>query len=617
MRFVWPALIWLCVGFAPAISTAAVPSSRSVLIVAQWDPGLPWYAAVSSAFHATLRATSSEHVAIYAEALDLSRFNNPSHQENFRRYLREKYREKNIGVIVAVGPLALEFMLSARSELWSTVPLVFSTVDEPTVARLKLPPDVTGSTIQLTLRDMVAMARVLVPKLERFALVGEALEGRSIYRNFKQELPQFTSALEFIDLTGLPMTEVKERVAALPENTVILYTAIFIDGAGIAFDPTDALTAIAEVANRPIVVSTETQLGRGAVGGVILRPGLVGDDAARLTLRILNGESAANVPIVYGNYAKPMFDWRQLTRWGISESRLPPDSEICFRQPSLWDEHHWLIITTLAVVLAQAALIAWLYFERRRRQIAEMELRRRLSEVIHLSRTATASALSASVAHELNQPLGAILSSAEAADLYLNATPPNLEQVRAILSDIRRDDQYAADVISHLRGLLKRNGENGLRKVDLNDAISAAVQFIGPEAIKRGVALNTNLVQGAPLVRADKIQLQQVLLNLALNGMDAMANGVSGSRTLSIETALPSESEVEVSVSDSGRGIPLGNLNKVFDTFYTTKTDGTGLGLSISRTIVETYGGEIRAENRPEGGAIFRFTLPLSDKLTP
>ena len=262
----------------------------------------------------------SEHVAIYAEALDLSRFNNPSHQENFRRYLREKYREKNIGVIVAVGPLALEFMLSARSELWSTVPLVFSTVDESTVARLKLPPDVTGSTIQLTLRDMVAMARVLVPKLERFALVGEALEGRSIYRNFKEELPQFTSALEFIDLTGLPMTEVKERVAALPENTAILYTAIFIDGAGIAFDPTDALTAIAEVANRPIVVSTETQLGHGAVGGVILRPGLVGDDAARLTLRILNGESAANIPIVYGNYAKPMFDWRQLTRWGSASS---------------------------------------------------------------------------------------------------------------------------------------------------------------------------------------------------------------------------------------------------------------------------------------------------------
>jgi ABC-type uncharacterized transport system substrate-binding protein len=216
-----------------------------------------------------------------------------------------------IGMIVAVGPLALEFVLSARSELWPTVPLIFNSVDEPTVAKLKLPPGVTGRTIHLTLRDMVAMARVLMPNLQRIALVGETLEDISIYRNFKQELPQFIDALEFIDLTGLPMAEVKKRVAALLENTAILYTAIFIDGAGIAFDPTEALAAIAEVANRPIIISTETQLGRGAVGGLILKPGLVGADTARLALRILNGESAADIPIVLGNYTQPIFDWRQ------------------------------------------------------------------------------------------------------------------------------------------------------------------------------------------------------------------------------------------------------------------------------------------------------------------
>ena len=320
------------------------------------------------------------------------------------------------------------------------MPVVFNSVDEPTVAQLKLPPDVTGSTVQLTLRDMVAMARVLVPKLQRFALVGEPLDGTSVYRNFKQELPLFTTELEFIDLTGLPMTEVKKRVATLPENTAILYTAIFIDGAGVAFDPTDAVEALAEVANRPIVVSTETQLGRGAVGGLILRPGLVGEDAARRALRILNGESAANIPVVLGNYTQPMFDWRQLTRWGISESQLPPGSEVRFRQPSLWDQYRWLVIASLAVVLAQAALITWLIVEHRRRRVAEKELRQRLLEVIHLNRTATAGALSASVAHELNQPLGAIQSYTEAAELYLKADPPNIERVERILADIRRDD---------------------------------------------------------------------------------------------------------------------------------------------------------------------------------
>jgi ABC-type uncharacterized transport system substrate-binding protein len=296
MRVLWPILVWLFAGLAPAMSAGVEPLTRSVVIVTQRDANLPWYAAVSSAFHATLRTVSSEPVSIYAETLDLSRFHSRQHQEIFRRYLREKYQEKEIGVIVAVGPLALEFILDARSELWPTVPVVFNSVDEPTIVQLKFPPDVTGRTLQLTLRDMVAMARVMVPDLQRFALVGEPLDGASIYRNFKQELPSFTGALELIDLTGLPMTEVRKRVAALPENTAILYTAIFIDGSGIAFDPTDALAAIAEVANRPIVISTETQLG-GAVGGLILRPGLVGDDTARLTSRLLNGESAANIPV--------------------------------------------------------------------------------------------------------------------------------------------------------------------------------------------------------------------------------------------------------------------------------------------------------------------------------
>jgi hypothetical protein len=231
-RFVLRIAIVLIAGLLSAMSWAADPMPRSVLILSQWDPGLPWYAAVSSGFHSTLRAASSEPIANYAEALDLSRFRDPQHLETFRRYLREKYREKNIGVIVPVGPWALEFMLSSRYELWPTVPLVFSTVDESTVAQLQLPSDVTGTTIQLTLRDMVTMAQVLVPKLQRFALVGETLEGTSIYRNFKQELPALTATLEFIDLTGLPMTEVKKRVAAPPENTAILYTAIFIDGAG-------------------------------------------------------------------------------------------------------------------------------------------------------------------------------------------------------------------------------------------------------------------------------------------------------------------------------------------------------------------------------------------------
>ena len=239
-------------------------------------------------------------------------------------------------------------------------------------------------------------------------------------------------------------------------------------------------------------------------------------------------------------------------------------------------------------------------------------MRQRLLEVIHLDGTATAGALSASIAHELNQPLGAIQSSAEAAELYLKADPPNLKRVEQILANIRQDDQRAAEIISHLRGLLKRRGAVELEEFDLNDVVRGALHILEPEALKRGVALNIGHAEGSLRVRADRTHLLQVILNLAVNGMDAMQNCAAGSGKISIQTALTGNSAIEVSVIDSGMGIPRDKLNQVFDTFYTTKREGTGLGLSIARTIIETYGGRIWAENRPGGGAVFRFTLPLS-----
>jgi signal transduction histidine kinase len=308
-------------------------------------------------------------------------------------------------------------------------------------------------------------------------------------------------------------------------------------------------------------------------------------------------------------------DWRELKRWNISESKLPPGSKIHFREFSLWEQYHWQMIAVLAVLLAQAAMITWLFLEHRRRQFAELELRQRLSEVIHLNRTAIAGALSASVAHELNQPLGSILSNTEAAELYLKADPPNLQRIEQILANIRRDDQRAAEIISHLRGLLKKRSADELQEFDLNAVVRDALQFLEPEALKRGLVLSTNQAEGCLPVRADQIHLQQVILNLAVNGMDAMQDCAPGSGRMAIQTAAVGGSAIEVSVTDSGPGIPTDKLHAVFDTFFTTKPQGTGLGLSIARTIIETYGGKIWAENRPGGGATFRFTLPLSKRI--
>ena len=207
-------------------------------------------------------------------------------------------------------------------------------------------------------------------------------------------------------------------------------------------------------------------------------------------------------------------------------------------------------------MLIQSGMIGRLIFERHRRQAAEEETRRRVLQVIHLNRTATAGALSASVAHELNQPLGAILNYAETADVLLAEKSVNVQLLKEIIADIRRDDQRASDVITHLRALLKQRSETELQTFDLNDAIDVAIRILGPEATKRGIALDTTHANAAFPVRADQVQLQQVILIWLPTGWMPSRTLRRSRRRLMVQAIPSGKSDVEVLVSDWGRVLP-------------------------------------------------------------
>jgi signal transduction histidine kinase len=608
----WRAVIVILACLVPAFALAAEPLPRSVLILDQTDPNSQWGNGFRAALIATLGVDETRPVSIYSEVLNLARFNSKDYEAVLRTYLHDKYRDRSIGVIVVHGSAALDILLRLRVDLWSTVPVVFGVVDEATLAQLKIPSDVTGTITELRFSNAVTAARTIVPNLKRIALVGDPFERSPFRKQYAQELNQFAKEFEIIDLLGLPLAEIKERVADLPADTAIIYTAIYADGAGVIYIPPGPLGQIAKAANRPIVGDAELFIGYGSTGGLMVAAEPIGTATGRIALRILEGENVADIPITKGDFIKPIFDWRQLQRFGISENRLPSGSEVRYRTQTLWEQYRWQLSTTFAIVLLQAAMISWLLLERLRRHRAELESRGRFQEVIHLNRTASAGVLSASFSHELNQPLGAILSNTEAAELLLTANPPDVGQVMEILADIRRDDQRAGEIIKHLGGLLRKKGQADLKEFDLNDAVRGVLNVLDPEALSRGVVLHLSQAQVAMPVRVEAVHLQQVILNLALNAMDAMLNCVPGSRKMTLETALVGQTEVEVSVADTGTGIPKDKLKSVFDTFFTTKPHGTGLGLSIARTIIETYGGRIWAENKLGGGAVFRFTLPLA-----
>jgi signal transduction histidine kinase len=259
--------------------------------------------------------------------------------------------------------------------------------------------------------------------------------------------------------------------------------------------------------------------------------------------------------------------------------------------------------------LLQGGLISGLLFERRRRIHFEVQASRRSAELAHSNRYSMAGELTASIAHELNQPLGAILTNTETAALLLNSSTPNLDELREIISDIQRDNLRASDVVRHLRGMLKKAPPE-MRTVDLNEIVRDTIVLLAPLAAARQVSVDSIVIPALLPIRGDRVLLQQIIVNLVVNAMDALSGAPRANRMVTISTSRGDDFAL-LSVSDTGPGIDVDKLKSVFEPFFTTKPKGMGMGLSIARTIVETHEGRMWAENRPGGGASFYVELPL------
>ena len=251
----------------PIQVTAQETRSRSILVLDQADMRGPFYYQVFSGFRSVVNTDGKSHITLYTESLDLSRFRGKSYEASLRRHFKDKYQDIPIGVVVAIGSATLELVLSWRSELWPAVPVVFAMVDEIDFARLQLPDGVTGTIAKLPLADSIKAAHAMVPGLQTVAFVGDAWDGLVVYRNWKGEIPVAAGGLNVIDLVGQTMAEVRKRVAALPDRRAIVYSAMFSDGEGTYYPPAAAVSLIAEKANRPIVVASETFLEPGGTGG--------------------------------------------------------------------------------------------------------------------------------------------------------------------------------------------------------------------------------------------------------------------------------------------------------------------------------------------------------------
>ena len=602
---------WLTIGVIACCypgTSRSDPLPRSVLILNESSTQIQGYSDITSAQRSTLNAQSPSPFAFYVEYLSLNEFATPQNKKTLLTYLREKYLDTPIGIVAANGTEALRVALQLRTdERWSGIPIVFSAVDEQRARSLMPLPDVTGRFVRFSLKQSIDVARALVRNLQQVALVGDPLDRQPFRRQFLGELASAAVNLEIINLLGLPLEQVKKRVANLPNSSAILYTTVTADG---RYLPNEALAAIAKTANRPIVVDVDNRLGHGATGGFVVVSTLIGEEAAQLMLRVFNGENPSTIHITSSNAVKPEFDWRELQRWAVNERDLPPDSEILFRPPTAWEQYQWQILLIAAALVTQSFLIGGLFYEHRRRHSAEVETRRRMAELALMNRRSAIGATSASIAHEINQPLAAITLNGETALIYLAEKAPNLKEVTELVQSIVSDCLRVGQVVASVRAMFKKDIPDRTL-LDINNVIREVFTLLSVELEGRGVVVKTSLAEGLPYLLADHVQMQQVILNLIRNASEAMSSTAPGERILWLKSAATDAGECIVAVEDSGPGIDPEALERIFERFFTTKGTGMGMGLSICRSIVEAHGGRLTARRVRGRGMAFEIVLPL------
>jgi signal transduction histidine kinase len=607
LRFMYIVLIVWAAGVLPASS-----ATRHVVLLFDERVELPGLAALEADFVQTLASNSADYIEIYRENMDIARFGSDSYRTLLKGYLREKYANKKIDVAVAIFGAAFDFLLKNGDAIFPGAPLVFCGIDRRELGDRSLPPHVRGVLLKREFAPTLEIALSLHPDTKRVTVVAGTSEfDTRLLDQARKQFGAYESRLAFTYLTTAPLKQLLANLAGLPPQTVVLFTTLFQDGAGESFVPHNVVPLVSAAASAPVYGFLDQFVGRGIVGGSLYSVSTQGMEAAKVVLQVLTNPEPAGPALLEVSGNKVLFDWRQMQRWGVSESSLPAGSEIQFRDATVWEQYRVSILGVVAAILLQTALITWLFYEHWRRQMAEAESLQRVHELARMNRFATAGELSASIAHEIRQPLASIASAGGAGLNWLKKTVPDLDEVRIALQKVVNESHRADDVIKSVRTMF-RNESPICERVNLNELIQQVITSTARPISSNNIVLDTDLTAVPPFVMANPVQLQQVILNLVMNAVEALGQPGHWARVLRLTTQTGPAGMVLVRVVDTGPSTDPKVAEQMFQPFFTTKSGGMGMGLSICKTIIEAHGGSLTAVPSKPHGMEFRIVLPLA-----
>jgi signal transduction histidine kinase len=573
---------WALLAVGLALDAEAAGPKR-VLIIQSFGRDFAPYDTIASVFRTELARRSSDPISFLEANLDAGRRASPEEERAFLDYLSTRFAAREPDLVVTIGPPAGRFYLTHRDQLFPATPLIMAALDVRLAQGAALRSGDAAVVGNISLPRLIDNILQVLPETQTIAVVlgGSDLE-RFWLTELQREFAPFAGRVDFVWLNGLSLEQMKERVAHLPPRTAILYGLLIVDAAGVPQERQDALASLHAVANAPIFGLYENELGKGVVGGPYSSQRRRGEDIASAALRIFSGAPSTKPQIATRGFEPPVYDWRELKRWNIDESRLPTGSEIRFRPPSLWDEHRNAVIATIAALVLQAALIGALLSQRIRRRRAEHQAdnlggrlitahedeRRRLARELH---------------DDVTQRLAGL--AIEAAGV-----------------ERRSDDRAAAHSIRD--GLVKLSEDVHALSYRLHPSVIEDLGLV--EALR---AECDRVARIEPLrVDLDSRDIPPTLpretsLCLFRVAQEALRNVARHARASSVAISLVGENgRLVLSVRDNGAG------------FDDSRTSGrTSLGLASMRERVRLLGGNLDIESTPGRGTAVVARVPLRE----
>ena len=595
----------LLLGAAPS---DAQPAARQVLVLQSFDRGNVAVDQFTNNFRVELDQRAEGPVNVVQVVVGpTGSVGAPEHA--MVDYIRSIYVDRpKPDLIVTVAGLAAEFARKHRRELFPDTPTLLASVDQRYLGDAPLGDNETAVAVVNDYPRVIEEILQVLPQTKHvFMVVGSGPVGQFWRHELETAFRRFQDRLTFVWFDDLSVRETLRRSVGLPDNSAIVYVIFGTDAAGAAYADERLFTELSAAANAPLFAPLSPYLGAGAVGGSLIPIAELSGDTADVAVRLLNGAPPSSIRLPPRVAGQPTFDWRELQRWGIPESRLPPGSVVRYRAPSLWSAYRGTALTAVGVLAVQSLLIAGLVYQRRARQRAEVENRKNLALAADASRRLTMSALTSSIAHELGQPLSSMIHNAQAGRMMITANRLTPDTMGEILSDIETEGVQATQIIDRHRTML-RGHQLDTKPIALHAVIDESLALVAHDMRARQIEATVNLSSHPCIINGDQVLLQQVLVNLVMNAMDAMTETPPARRRVTITTEVRA-ADVDVSVRDNGTGLPTQINGTLFTPFVTTKAHGLGIGLTITQTIIEAHGGTIDARNNPEGGATFTVTL--------